>query len=269
MKKLIVPILALIFMSCEEELAKVADSAAAVETLNEFVIVNKVFQDAGNNSGDAVFSAQVKATPTKINESKTNGPDITVTPFDLTTFPKTIVIDYGDGILCEDGITRKGIATILSVNNWYGVPGSEHTTTFTNYYHNDYKVEGTHKVVNLGENNDGDLQYSVSIENGKITTSTGKTISYTENSTRTWVAGSSTPLNIWDDEYTLNGTQTGVSSKGVSYSITTEESLHFVLKPRNIKSGILDITVGSIDDIKMNFTTSTITILGKEFPILN
>ena len=102
--------------------------------------------------------------------------------------------------------------------------------------------------------------------NGKITTSSGKTISYTENSIRTWVAGSNTPLNIWDDEYKLEGTQTGVSSKGIEYSLTIEEPLHFVLLPRSITSGILDIDVANIKDIKLNYTNSTITILGQSFP---
>ncbi|MBP0904596.1 hypothetical protein ACFSKN_11895 [Mariniflexile gromovii] len=268
MKKIIVSILALFFMSCEEELQKAVDSAAAIEALNEYAIVNKVFQDAGNNSGDAVLSSEDSASSSKTSQTKADGPIITIEPFDFTTFPKTITVDYQDGVLGKDGITRKGIATIVSTN-WYGVEGSQHTTTFNNYYHNDYKVEGTHVVNNLGENGDGDLQYSVTIENGKITTSTGKSINYVENSTRTWVAGSDTPLNIWDDEYMLDGTQSGVSSKGVEYTLTIEESLHFVLLPRDIESGILDVSVGNIDDIKLNYTTKMITIFGKEYPFGN
>jgi hypothetical protein len=128
-------------------------------------------------------------------------------------------------------------------------------------------VEGTHYVKNLGKNQDNNLEYSVIIENGKITTETGKTISYTENSLRTWIAGSSTPLNIWDDEYLLDGTQTGISSEGIEYALTIEDPLHFVLLPRNIKSGILNIDVGTIKDIKLNFTDSTITILGVIYPL--
>ena len=265
MKKIIVPILAMFFMSCQVDTLKTAvNSASAIEALTEYATINKVFQDVGNNSGDGVLSAE-NTSNGKLSKTTTNGPSVTITPLDYTTFPKTITIDYQTGVLCEDGITRKGIITIVSTN-WYGIEGSEHTTTFNNFYHNDFKVEGTHFVKNLGENLDGYLQYSVTIDNGKITTSSGKTISYTENSTRTWVAGSDTPLNIWDDEYKLDGTQTGVSSKGVEYSLTIEESLHFVLLPRSITSGILDIDVANIKDIKINYTNSTITILGQSFP---
>ncbi len=157
------------------------------------------------------------------------------------------------------------MVTIVSTD-WYGNIDSEHTTTFNNYYHNDYKVEGTHYVKNLGRDLDNYLKYSVVIENGKITTNSDGTINYTENSTRTWVAGSSTPLNIWDDEYLLDGTQTGKSSKDVEYTLTVEEPLHFVLLPRNIKSGILNVHIGDLKGIKLNYTTSTITILGVTYP---
>tara|TARA_R110000868_G_scaffold149555_5_gene372049 strand:- start:2198 stop:3007 length:810 start_codon:yes stop_codon:yes gene_type:complete len=266
MKKIIAPILALLFMGCQvNDLKPNVDTAFAIEALTEYVTVSKVFQDVGNNSGDAVLTAENLAPTTKSNNTKIEGPIITVEPLDFTTFPKTTTIDYQSGVLCKDGITRKGIVTIVSTD-WYGKEGSEHTTTFNNYYHEDFKVEGTHVVKNLGKNLDNNLQYSVTIENGKITTNTGKTINYKENSTRTWVAGFSTPLNIWDDEYMLDGTQSGISSKDIPYSLTIEESLYFVLLPRSIKSGILDLDIGNLKDIKFNYTNSTITILGQTFP---
>jgi hypothetical protein len=266
MRKITVPILALFFVNCQvNEIKEVVNTTSTIEVLTEFVAVNKVFQDVGNNSGDAVLTSEISASTSKMTYAKTEGPIITVVPLDFTTFPKTITIDYQTGILCKDGITRKGIVTIVSTD-WYGKEGSEHTTTFNNYYHNDFKVEGTHFVKNLGKDQNNNLKYSVTIENGKITTNTGKSINYVENSTRTWVAGSNTPLNIWDDEYMLDGTQSGVSSKGVEYLLTIEESLHFVLLPRSITAGILDVSVGNINGIKLNYTNSTITLFGKTFP---
>ena len=138
MRKIIIPIIALFFISCEDDLTKTVDSATAIEALTEYATINKVFQDVGNNSGDGVLSAE-NTTTGKMSGTKNNGPIITIAPFDLTTFPKEITIDYGTGILCEDGITRKGIITVVSTN-WYGVEGSEHTTTFNNFYHNDYNM---------------------------------------------------------------------------------------------------------------------------------
>ncbi|MBU3822588.1 hypothetical protein KO566_10980 [Flavobacteriaceae bacterium XHP0103] len=269
MKKLIVPILTLLFLGCdkEESVKPNTDANAAVEALTEFTVANKVFQDVGNNSADAVLSAESSTNTSKSNNTKANEPVITVSPLDFTTFPKTITIDYQSGVLCKDGITRKGKIIVVSTD-WYGKKDSEHTATFENYYHNEFKVQGTHYVKNLGKNQDDNLEYSVTIENGKITNATGATINYTEQSTRTWVAGSDTPLNIWDDEYLLDGTQAGVSSKGIEYALTVVDPLHFVLLPRSIESGILNVSVGNINDIELNYTNKTLTILGKTYPFI-
>ena len=59
------------------------------------------------------------------------------------------------------------------------------------------------------------------------------------------------------------------NSKGIEYSLTIEEPLHFVLLPRSITSGILNIDVANIKDIKLNYTNSTITILGITYPFDN
>ncbi|MBD0832650.1 hypothetical protein [Aestuariibaculum sediminum] len=270
MKKFILPIITIILVSCNEDSVKsTIDTAVALEALNEYATVNKVFQDVGNNSGDAILASEKSiAISSKSLQASVEEVLITVTPLDLTTFPKTITIDYQDGVLCKDGVTRKGVVTVISTN-WYGIPESEHTATFNNYYHNDYKVEGTHYVKNLGENNEGHLEYSVLVENGMITTPSGGTINYSEESTRTWVVGSDTPFNIWDDQYVLDGMQSGTSSKGIDYTLTTEVPLHFVLLPRNIESGIIDVDVADIQDIKLNYTNGTVTILGKTFPMQN
>lgn len=269
MKRVIVPILAILLFGCQEDTTiNNTDPSAALEALTEYVTVNKIFQDVGNTSGDVVLESETSMSTSKLNSNKGDGPVITVEPLDLTTFPKTITVDFQSGVVGRDGVTRKGIVTIVSTN-WYGQPGSEHTTTFSDFYHEEFKVEGTHFVKNLGENTDGNLEYSVTINNGKITASNGDNITYTENSTRTWIAGANTPLNIWDDEYLLDGSQTGVSSKGVAYNLTVEEPLHFTLLPRAIKSGILDVSVGLISDIKLNYGDKTITIFGKTYPFIN
>jgi len=270
MKKFIVPILTLIFLGCEKEVALKpnTDANAAVEALTEFTVANKVFQDIGNNSGDAVLSAENSTTTSKFENTKADEPIINVVPLDFTTFPKTITIDYQSGVLCKDGITRKGKIIIVS-SDWNRKKDSEHTATFENYYHNDFKVEGTHYVKNLGQNQNDNLEYRVVVENGKITNESVGSISYIENSTRTWIAGSDTPLNIWDDDYLLDGTQSGVSSKDIEYSLTVQDPLHFVLLPRAIESGILNVNVGNINDIELNYTNKTLTILGKMYPFIN
>ncbi|WP_127141970.1 hypothetical protein [Flagellimonas marinaquae] len=272
MKKLILPTLVLLLMGCDKEdaipnNAPDTTSDAAINALTEYVLVNKIFQDVGNSNGDAILGAEnnTAGSAGKTTLNMTSQVEITVSPADFVNFPKTITVDFKDGMLGQDGVLRKGVVTVVSTN-WYGQPESTHTATFQDYYHNDYKVEGTHIVENLGANEDGHLEYSVEINDGKITTKVGDVIQYQEDSKRTWISGSETPLNIWDDEYLLDGLQTGISSAGLDYSLSTIEPLHFVLVPRGIKSGVLSVDLGDIKDIELNYTNSTITILGTTYP---
>ena len=45
--------------------------------------------------------------------------------------------------------------------------------------------------------------------------------------------------------------------------------LYFTLLPRAIKSGVLNMDIGTIKDIELNYTESKITILGVSFPLVN
>lgn len=268
MRKIIVPIFVFLLVSCQRNDAPVQNntpddgnaSLFFIEILNEYILANQVFQDAGNNAADAILMAEGSATG-KINGTKTD-PSIAIEPFDLETFPKTITVDFGSGIVCKDGVTRKGVITIVSTG-WYREIGSTHTTTFDNYYHDVYKVEGTRVVENLGTNEDGHLEFYTTVENGVITATNGvSTIAFDEVASRTWIAGAETPLNIWDDEYLLDANQWGFSSTTIGYQLVFDEPLYVVLEPRAVKSGIINLEIGGVKDIIINYNNRTTTILG-------
>jgi hypothetical protein len=272
MRKIILPFLffvaSIILAGCEKTNSpKDITITEAVEAIAEYATVNKMFQDAGNGSGDAILSAKT------LSKSKSNGseittqedPVITVNPIGLTTFPKTITVDFKTGITCKDGVTRKGKMQIISTN-WYGELNSKHTTTFDSFYQNGYKVEGTHITTNLGNNTDGNLRFSVRIDDGKITTPEGGVINYKEDSFRTWIKGKETPLNIWDDEYLLEGTQSGISSSDIEYTLEVKDPLHFILMPRSVVSGILNISIANFKDIEIDYAKSTVTVNGVSYP---
>lgn len=268
MKRIIALICVLSFMSCQRDNGPVDneepndDAAILYYTgiLNEYVLANGVFQDVVNNTGDALLNAEGEVKG--VQNGSNNGPEIVIYPLDLETFPKTITVDFGSGTLCEDGITRRGVITIVSTG-WYGQLDSVHTLTFNDYYHDVFKVTGTQVIENWGENEDGHVVFSVTVEDGLVSTSDDVNITYDEASNRTWIAGSETPFNIWDDEYLLDGIQWCVSSDGFPYLVAFEPSLHFILKPREIKAGVVDLEIDGITGFKINFNNQTITVLGK------
>jgi hypothetical protein len=130
-------------------------------------------------------------------------PVIDVDHNDSTYWPKTVTIDFGsEGCTGPSGNIRKGLITI-TITDRYLKQGSVRTVTFTDFYVNDYKIEGTKTVTNEGRNNDGFMYFNVELTGGKVTTPSGKEITHEFNRTRIWIEGELTPRWRWDDNSNL------------------------------------------------------------------
>ena len=94
-----------------------------------------------------------------------------------------------------------------------------------------HKVEGTQIVTNSGRNSADNLVYTVVINDGKVTTPQNHIIYYEENTSREWVGGESTITDVCDDNYYITGTQNGMSSDSIEYTLTvhviTSYSIHY------------------------------------------
>lgn len=254
-------LMGLFFSSCEQE--EITAPTDAMEALEEYTRINKMFDDAGNSSEDAISLAE--ASTEENSNLRLTSPSITVSPADLMTFPKTITVDFGKGITGLDGIERKG-KIIVTSTNWHRIEGSVHTSVFDNYYQNGNRIEGIHISTNEGKV-EGNPKFRVEVREGKVTTTGGEEILFTQNTYRTRIAGGDTPFNVWDNEYLVEGKQSGTSSKGIDYTMQTIEPLHFKVVPRGVYAGILSVNVGSIENITINYTTSIVTIGEQSFPL--
>jgi len=258
-------LLGLISCELEEKIEQFNSVDDGIEALQEYAIVSKQFQNASNSCDEAVLNAEVQ---TKAGlKSSLQGPNITVETDGVNEWPKFITVDFGNGITGLDGVERSGKLLIESTN-WYRTEGSVHTTTFDDYYQNGFKIEGTHIATNNGNAEEEGLQFNVVITGGKVSKD-GAVIEYQQNSTRTWKEGADTPFYIWDDEYALDGTQKGVSSKGVEYALSITEPLYFKVLSREITEGKMAVVIEGLPGIELNYTTSTIWIGEQSFPMQN
>ncbi|NMC99151.1 MAG: hypothetical protein GYA62_05470 [Bacteroidales bacterium] len=179
---------------------------------------------------------------------------VTITPFDLTSWPKTVTVDFGTtNCLGNDGRYRRG-KVIMNITSWYRDSGCVITVTPQNYYVNDYKIEGTKVITNLGRNSSNHLLYSVVVTNGKVTDPNGSTYR-TWNSTREheWINGENTVLNPWDDEYLVTGTANGITRTGKNYTIVITTPLNVCTCCRWIRSGQLTLTVDTHNPIYIDY----------------
>lgn len=173
---------------------------------------------------------------------------------DTISNPHVLTIDFGStNCLCNDGKYRRG-QIIVSYTGSYFAQGSVKTTTFNNYYRNDNKVEGTRTVTNLGLNADGNMAWSVSAVNMKVTRTSGAFHTWNSERTRTMIAGQNT--TSWnDDQYSITGNGSGVNANGVSYTATISTPLHRALSCHWIDSGVISMTRSNGNARTLNFGT--------------
>jgi len=156
-----------------------------------------------------------------------------------STWPKTIVINYGDGCICRDGKFRKG-AIVLHFTGPIRRPGSVLTISLRGYYVNRMHIEGTKTIKNLTEN--GVHKYSVHIEDGAVTLPSGRGFKYEGSKVVTQVRGMET-RTIRDDVYSIEGRNKTVYANGTVVVKNTETPL---IKPVScpwIVKGVLKIKI--------------------------
>ncbi len=182
-------------------------------------------------------------------------PSLSIEPFDATSWPKTIILDYGPvNHLCSDMRERRG-KLIIEATDLYSNQACEITTQFENFYQDNYKVEGKHTITYTGDNEQGFPVFDISVENGMIYAPDAKAYSFEQNTQREWVEGSETLLNYEDDVYLLTGEQDGYSSDSIKYDIEirNDSPLDIWVKCRWVRAGIIDIKIKDVPDVTLDF----------------
>lgn len=208
-----------------------------------------MFDDVFTQVKDGVIKAQdsVSGKKSELTVLSTCA-SLTITPFDVTTFPKTIVVDFGtSNCLGTDGRYRRGKINI-NTTGWYRDSSTVITVTPENYYVNENKVRGTKTITNQGHNTAGHLIFKINISNASVTTSEGL-ISWESLRYREWTEGESTVLNPWDDVYQITGTADGTNVEGEQFNVTILTPLRIKVGCRWITAGALKLTSGDTEII--------------------
>jgi hypothetical protein len=138
----------------------------------------------------------------------------------------------------NNGHVKNGVIVINIVGGPLQAQYSR-TVTFQNFTIDDNLIEGTRLIQKIA-----DYQYTVTLTGGKITFADGTTYTREANRTRTWISGMDTPYNIWDDVFSIEGSETGVNRQGETYTHTIVNALQIRRACRWIVAGTMDIVVG-------------------------
>ena len=256
---------ALFFLvSCQKEEGEPDPELETTFILTENQAVSESISDDANV---VFFEATVNAGLYRTNEATqtTNSlscATVTVTP--QSSFPKTIVIDFGTGgCVSADGISRKGKINI-TLSDYLHNPGTIAVLTFDNYYAAGFKVEGTITWTNTSTPNT--ISWTREITNGRVIEPLGGYYwTHTGIKYVTQNAGANTPLNLLDDVYSVTGNHTVTNPAGKSRTVAILEPLEKKTVCHNVTKGkmkiqgpnhfaVLDFGDGTCDNI------ATITI---------
>jgi hypothetical protein len=163
---------------------------------------------------------------------------IKVEPLAPGVFPKTVIINFGDGCLGRDGKLRKGkIITVFT--GPMGVPGSKATTTFENHKIDSVKVEGKHEVTNNSTSNN--RIFTTKVIEGKLIWNSGRWVKWNSVRTVAQLEGNGTPLWPLDDIFSITGGGRGENSRGITWGHEVIEPLIKKFTCRWISKGVMRI----------------------------
>ncbi|MEI2760247.1 MAG: hypothetical protein BWX95_02363 [Bacteroidetes bacterium ADurb.Bin141] len=234
------------FSSCKKDksdadydYSMATDMSLAENTMEE---VTKMADQAGDYGQLMTYRNSTSATVTAIGCAA-------VTIENVTATIKKMTLDFGaTDVTCMDGKRRRGKIFVQFEGN-YRDANHEHTISFENYFVNDYKIEGTRKITNIGKDSQNQTVFSINADIN-ISNPNGKTMTWQSQRTRTWIAGENTTFNtdsingVKDDIYSVTGSGSGKSFNGTTFSANITEPLIISLQCRFITKGKAELSPG-------------------------
>jgi hypothetical protein len=201
---------------------------------------------------------------------------VSISPlYPLDSFPKTMIIDYCNGICCVDGKTRKGKVIAILNNKWIIDSTSSNLmaeVTTNDFFENNVQLMGTFKI-NVNGIIDSFPSFSISTLDAKLILENGKSTQWTSNKNIKWISGFQTINNINDDVFLITGSNTGINCNGMGYEsdiispllyekscqngIITKGKLELI--PQDVSKRIIDFGNGDCDR-KASVTINGVTV---------
>lgn len=194
---------------------------------------------------------------------------VTLSTGDTTNWPAngdTLVyeVNYGTGCVDHDGRLKQGKLWVSFISD-YANPGGQ-----VKIIPDAFKVDGIEFQGEILLTNNGNLQFSQTITNGKCLGSNW-TVMYDGTTTTTWLSGAGTPADATDDVYQVSENSTGTNRDGRTFTVATVTPIVKNSNCQWISTGIIDVTPSGLSTRRIDFgsgscdNSATITINGNTF----
>jgi hypothetical protein len=193
-----------------------------------------------------------------------------------TTYPQSIIIDYGTGCTNSRGQFKIG-KIIVEISDSLVVAGSIKTIKTEGFSIDSTTIELSATIENLGKNSDGYWVIACNY-NQKITTTSGNVVVETYSDTAIWASGFET-IDKSDDIYSKTGSGIKTVNDTIKYShvisspLTIDKSCGYITSgivemTRNTDNIVIDYGDGTCDStatVTTNGTTETISLNSLKF----
>lgn len=220
---------------CDKQTTEETTNTTPVEENNT---VDAYYQDVFGTVNQVADEGNITG---RTSQTQSICADITLSPNDTISFPKTVTIDFGTATPCTspDGTQRKG-KIIAVFSDKLRKSGTTISVSFDNYYVNNNKVEGTMTLTNT--TTAGVPSFSSEVKNGKVTWVSGDYNTFTGTRTITMTSGKLTKT-VLDDVFTLTGSSSGENSAGYKYTAQTGTPIEITPSCKYLSKGTINANV--------------------------
>ena len=246
-------ILSVIFFSCQKENSLSTESPVTEAEAQLYVDESNEAQASLDDVDDIAFTAAEEESMT--SEASTGGRNflpsfeelrlrvgscatITVTPND-STYPKSVLIDFGNGCLGPDGKWRKGKLE-LHFTAPIRQPNAVVTLRYIDFFLNRASIKG--KKIFKNKITNGVHKFTILAVGIEVTYPNGRGYKYNGLKEVTQVAGMNTLL-VRDDVYEIDGQATINKNFGPVIHIKTQTALVKKVICHWISNGVLEIKI--------------------------
>jgi len=217
-------VLAGLLTSCTRE-GNVADAAEINATADDEALASSINDDITNETDEYVSAIELNGYVVEQSASGAQGTKgsviISVDKPDSVNFPKIVTIDFGtEGFIGSRGNTLKG-KLIVTITNRMFIANSSRTISFDNFSINGNSISGTKSTTYNGLNAGFHPNWTIQV-NDAITKADGTVVVWNSERTREHIDMNGTPLQFWDDLYSIKGSSSGINAKGKTYTMTID-----------------------------------------------
>ncbi|NCO54282.1 MAG: hypothetical protein COS14_07395 [Bacteroidetes bacterium CG02_land_8_20_14_3_00_31_25] len=198
-------------------------------------------------------------------------PIVTISPqYPLDSFPKTMQIDYRDGINCSDGKLRKGkiIATVYSF--WNLSENDSMSVELVDFTIDSINVNSNIVIKFIGDTTN--MKYDFKTSNCIFSFNNGENFQIHSNKTINYISGFKTTNDLSDDIFLIDGESNGINRKQIGFEANIISSIKYVSQcyggtitqgkleiiPQDATKRVVDFGEGNCDKI-VNITINGIS----------